>query len=169
ARGVAAAYGCARAGDREQPPPQPLDRLRLRRSRRDRRGREPRRRGGRPHRRGDVRVLPQRTGDARPRSLDPYVRRAEDLELPPVAARLRRARLRGHALARLRRGAPPRRPRRLRQPQAPLRRQVVGLLLSRVAVAVVGLPLVLLIAYAGGWWLFALAAVAPVLAVHGYG
>ena len=41
-------------------------------------------------------------------------------------------------------------------------------LLSRVVVAVVGLPLVLLIVWAGGWWLFALAAVAAVLALHEY-
>ena len=39
-------------------------------------------------------------------------------------------------------------------------------LLSRVLVAVIGLPIVLLLVYAGGWWLFALAAVAAVLALH---
>jgi len=44
----------------------------------------------------------------------------------------------------------------------------MGPLLSRVLVAVVGLPVVLLIVYAGGWWLFALAAVAAVLALHEY-
>jgi phosphatidate cytidylyltransferase len=41
-------------------------------------------------------------------------------------------------------------------------------LVSRVLVAVVGLPVVLLIVYAGGWWLFALCAVASVLALHEY-
>jgi phosphatidate cytidylyltransferase len=41
-------------------------------------------------------------------------------------------------------------------------------LLSRVVVALVGLPLVLGIVYLGGWWLFALAAVAAVLALHEY-
>jgi phosphatidate cytidylyltransferase len=41
-------------------------------------------------------------------------------------------------------------------------------LVSRVAVAIVGLPLVLGIVYLGGWWLFALAAVAAVLALHEY-
>lgn len=41
-------------------------------------------------------------------------------------------------------------------------------LLSRVLVAVVGLPLVLLLVWAGGWWLFGLAAVAAVLALHEY-
>jgi phosphatidate cytidylyltransferase len=41
-------------------------------------------------------------------------------------------------------------------------------LASRVVVAVVGLPIVLAIVYAGGWWLFALAAVAAVLALHEY-
>jgi phosphatidate cytidylyltransferase len=41
-------------------------------------------------------------------------------------------------------------------------------LASRVLVAVVGLPVVLALVYAGGWWLFALAAVAAVLALHEY-
>jgi phosphatidate cytidylyltransferase len=41
-------------------------------------------------------------------------------------------------------------------------------LVSRVVVAVVGLPVVLALVYAGGWWLFALAAVAAVLALHEY-
>jgi phosphatidate cytidylyltransferase len=44
----------------------------------------------------------------------------------------------------------------------------MGPLLSRVLVAVVGLPLVLTIVYLGGWWLFALAAFAAVLALHEY-
>jgi phosphatidate cytidylyltransferase len=44
----------------------------------------------------------------------------------------------------------------------------VSQLVSRVAVAIVGLPLVLGIVYLGGWWLFALAAVAAVLALHEY-
>ena len=39
-------------------------------------------------------------------------------------------------------------------------------LLSRVAVAAVGLPAVLFLVWLGGWWLFALAAVAVVLALH---
>jgi phosphatidate cytidylyltransferase len=37
---------------------------------------------------------------------------------------------------------------------------------SRVAVGVVGLPVVLALVWAGGWWLFALAAIAAVIAVH---
>lgn len=41
-------------------------------------------------------------------------------------------------------------------------------LVSRVLVALVGLPLVLGIVYLGGWWLFALAAIAAVLALHEY-
>jgi phosphatidate cytidylyltransferase len=41
-------------------------------------------------------------------------------------------------------------------------------LVSRVLVALVGLPVVLLIVWAGGWWLFALAAVAALLALHEY-
>ena len=41
-------------------------------------------------------------------------------------------------------------------------------LISRVLVALVGLPLVVLIVWAGGWWLFGLVAVAAVLALHEY-
>ena len=41
-------------------------------------------------------------------------------------------------------------------------------LISRVVVALVGLPLVLVIVWAGGWWLFALAGVAAILALHEY-
>jgi phosphatidate cytidylyltransferase len=41
-------------------------------------------------------------------------------------------------------------------------------LLSRVVVTLVGLPIVLVIVWAGGWWLFALAAVGAVLALHEY-
>ena len=41
-------------------------------------------------------------------------------------------------------------------------------LASRIAVAVVGLPVVLALVWAGGWWLFALAAVAAILALHEY-
>ena len=41
-------------------------------------------------------------------------------------------------------------------------------LVSRVLVALVGLPLVLGIVYLGGWWLFALATVGALLALHEY-
>jgi phosphatidate cytidylyltransferase len=41
-------------------------------------------------------------------------------------------------------------------------------LLSRVLVAVVGLPVVLGAVWAGGWWLFTLVAVAGMIAVHEY-
>ena len=41
-------------------------------------------------------------------------------------------------------------------------------LLSRVLIALVGLPIVLLVVWAGGWWLFALVAVGAVLALHEY-
>jgi len=44
----------------------------------------------------------------------------------------------------------------------------VSPLASRVLVTVVGLPVVLALVYAGGWWLFALAAIAAVLALHEY-
>jgi phosphatidate cytidylyltransferase len=39
---------------------------------------------------------------------------------------------------------------------------------SRVLVALVGLPLVLVIVWADGWWLFALAGVTAILALHEY-
>ncbi|HWJ44876.1 MAG TPA: phosphatidate cytidylyltransferase, partial [Gaiellaceae bacterium] len=41
-------------------------------------------------------------------------------------------------------------------------------LASRIAVAVVGLPAVLALVWAGGWWLFVLAAIAAILALHEY-
>ena len=41
-------------------------------------------------------------------------------------------------------------------------------LVSRIVVAAIGLPAVLALVWAGGWWLFALAAVAAVLAIHEY-
>jgi phosphatidate cytidylyltransferase len=41
-------------------------------------------------------------------------------------------------------------------------------LVSRVLVAVVGLPVVLALVWAGGWWLFTFAAVAAVIALHEY-
>jgi phosphatidate cytidylyltransferase len=44
----------------------------------------------------------------------------------------------------------------------------VSALLSRVVVAVAGVPVVLGLVYLGGWWLFALAAVAAVLGLHEY-
>jgi len=45
---------------------------------------------------------------------------------------------------------------------------LVAPLVSRVVVALVGLPLVLVIVWAGGWWLFALAGVIAILALHEY-
>jgi phosphatidate cytidylyltransferase len=43
-----------------------------------------------------------------------------------------------------------------------------GNVVSRVAVAVIGLPLVLGLVWLGGWWLFVLAAVVGLLALHEY-
>ena len=57
-------------------------------------------------RRGRARGAALRARAARARPPDPHLRRAADLELPALAARLRRARLHRHALARLRRGRP---------------------------------------------------------------
>jgi phosphatidate cytidylyltransferase len=45
---------------------------------------------------------------------------------------------------------------------------LMGPFVSRVLVAVIGLPIVLLLVHEGGWWLFVLAAVAAVLALHEY-
>ena len=42
-------------------------------------------------------------------------------------------------------------------------------MVSRVGVALVGLPIVLALVYLGGWWLFALVAVAALVALHEYG
>src|SRR5262249_58623832 len=125
----------------------------------------PGRRWGRRARRGDVRVVPIRAGDARPGSADPDVRRATDLELPPVAAGLCGARLRRHAVAGLQRGAAALGARRLRQPQASLRRSVSPLV-SRILVGAIGLPVVLGLLYLGRWWLFALAAALAPVAFH---
>jgi len=44
----------------------------------------------------------------------------------------------------------------------------VTALASRVLVTVIGLPVVLALVYAGGWWLFAFVAIAAVLALHEY-
>ena len=41
-------------------------------------------------------------------------------------------------------------------------------LASRIAVAIVGLPAVLALVWAGGWWLLVLAAIAAILALHEY-
>ena len=86
----------------------------------------PTRRGRRGRFRGRASTRP---GAARPGPADPHVRRAADLELPALAARLRGARLRRQALAGLRRGRPARRARRVRAPPAPLRRPVSALAL----------------------------------------
>ena len=96
---------------------QPLDRVRLRRPRRARRGgaahRRERRRAARD-RRERLRGEPLRAGAARSRPADPHERRAAHLELPALAARLRRARVRRPALAGLRRARPARRARGVR-------------------------------------------------------
>jgi len=44
----------------------------------------------------------------------------------------------------------------------------VTALASRVLVTVIGLPVVLALVYAGGWWLFAFVAIVAVLALHEY-
>ena len=92
-------------------------------------------------------------------------RRASALELPPLAARLCRARLRRDALAGLRRGRPSRRARRLRDPAAALRRTMSNFV-SRVLITIVGVPVVLYLVYLGDWWLFGLAAFAALIALH---
>src|SRR3989440_12148825 len=57
---------------------------------------------------------------------------------------------------------------RPRDSAASLAGALMAPLVSRVRVTLVGLPLVLLVVWAGGWWLFALAGVAAVLALHEY-
>ena len=62
---------------------------------------------------------------------------------------------------------PARRARRVREPAPALRRPLaMSGLLSRIVVAVVGLPLVLGVVYLGGWWLFGLVAVVALVALH---
>ena len=73
-------------------------------------------------RRGRARVAAVRTGASRPGPVDPHVRGGPHVELPSLAARLCRARLRRHALARLRCRGPARRARRVREARPPLRR-----------------------------------------------
>lgn len=51
---------------------------------------------------------------------------------------------------------------------APARRGAGGGLASRLAVAALGLPLVLGVLWLGGWWLFALVLVAGLVALHEY-
>ena len=100
----------SRSETSRQRPAEPLDRLRLRRSRRDRRGRAAARRGGgRPpgHRRERHRVAPLRPDMPEPDLLIRTSGELRDLELPALAARLHRARLRRHALAGLRRARSP--------------------------------------------------------------
>ena len=50
----------------------------------------------------------------------------------------------------------------------PRAQSAVSGLISRILVAVVGLPVVLGAVWVGGWWLFTLVAVAAVVAVHEY-
>ena len=96
---------------------------------------------------------------ARPRPADPHLRRAADLELPALAARVRGVRLRRHALARLRRGRAARR-------RWPRTRAGSGGSAADELVLVAdprrgrGIPLVLWLVWLGGWWLFGLALVA---------
>src|SRR5205807_2394379 len=154
----------ARGGDEERDDAQPLDRVRLRRPRRDRRGGAAPRRGRGGVRRRGVRAQPLRAGDARPGSLDPNVRRAAPLELPALAGLVRRARLHRHALARFWAGRISQRVGGLRAATPQIRRTMTNLV-SRVLVGVLGLPLVLGFVWLGGWWLCALVIVAGVGAV----
>ena len=71
---------------------------------------------GSRRRRGLVRAVPLRAGDAGPRSRDPHLGRAARLELPAVAVGVRGVRLRRHALAGLRAGGISGRNRGLREP-----------------------------------------------------
>src|SRR5207247_1890631 len=108
---------------------------------------------------------PLRSRPARPGPADPHVGRAPHLQLPALAARVLRARLRGHALAGLRPFGARGGSRRLRPPAPPLRRQM-NPFVSRLVVAAVGLPAALGLVWLGGWWLWLLAAAAGLVALH---
>src|SRR5207249_2461018 len=70
-----------------------------------------------------------------------------------------------HPLARLRRGGASGRARRLYAASSPVRWQMSPLV-SRILVVVVLLPLVIGVVYLGGWWLFGIALVAGLIALH---
>src|SRR5207248_3147874 len=167
--GVAGQDGRARGADGDERPARSLDRLRLRWARRAcgrgeaaRPGRDPARRD----RRGHVCPGPVRAGAARSGPADPHRRRSADLQLPALATRVRRARLRRDAVAGFRRGRVARRAQRVCESRAPFRRQVMSSFWSRIVVGAVLLPAVLGFVYLGGWWLWVLAVVAALIALH---
>ena len=94
-----------------------------------RRGRGDGRRRGRgqaarrPDRREGIRALPGRAGHPGRGPVHPVLRRAAHLQLPDLAVRLRRVRVPGHAVPRLRPPAPVAGLRDLRPPRPPLRRR----------------------------------------------
>ena len=106
-------------------------------------------------------------GAARPRPPDPDVRRAADLELPALAARVRRARVHRHALAGLRRAttcAQALDEYAARRPARSAADEQLRLAHPRRGRRL--LPLVLGVVWLGGWWLFGLALVAGLIALH---
>src|SRR3954451_491036 len=147
---------------------EPLDRVRLRRPRGARRGGAAAggvgRRAGRD-RRGPAAREPLRAGAARPGPADQDERRAADLELPALAARLLGARVPRPSLAGLRPARARARARGVRAATPALRRAMSSFW-SRILVAVVGLPVVLYVVWLGGGWLFGLATIAATLALH---
>ncbi len=68
-------------------------------------------------------------------------------------------------LARVRRPPPAGGAGRVREAASPLRRQMSNLV-SRLAVAAVGVPVVLAAIYVGGWWIFALLIVVAAVSLH---
>ena len=116
-------------------------------------------------RRGVVRPVSLCAGDARPRPRHPHVGRAARLELPALAVGVRGVRLRRHTLAGLRAGGVAQRDGGIRAATPQIRRTMSNLF-SRVFVGMLGLPLVLGAVWVGGWWLFALVAIAAAIAVH---
>ena len=143
-------------------PARPLDRVRLRRPRRARRGGAPDRRERGRSARGR-RERPRREPvRARPAAIPTCSirtsRRAAGLELPALAARVRRARVRRHALAGFRRRASS-------AARSPNTRSGAGASaadeqrrLARSSSQRRRAPIVLGLVYLGGWWLFALIA-----------
>ena len=97
-----------------------------------------------------------------------HLGRGPPLQLHALGGGVRRARLRGDALARLRGGRAACRGRGVRRAAASLRSasRHVSPFWSRIAVTAVLLPVVLGLVWVGGWWLFGLAVVGGLLALH---
>src|SRR5262249_14698922 len=115
--------------------------------------------------RSRLRGAPLRARAARPRPRHPHLGRTAALELPALAVGVRRARLRRHTVARFRRGTAARGSRRVHEQSSSVRGEM-NPIVSRVLVVAILLPIVIGLVYLGGWWLFGLALVGGLLALH---